>query len=663
MEWILSSPGNPEPLGLSIEDKKANFALFSQHAVKVILGLFFPGEQDPRREFPMQRTGDVWHMALENIPKGALYAFRCEGMHDIEHGDLFRFDLWMNDPYAKVLDTTHKWGDKEKRYLGHTALPPPFDWGRVESPRIPCKDLIIYEMHVRGFTQHASSETKNPGTFLGILEKIPYLKKLGVNAIELMPCFEFDEIHCKDIQPQTGEPLPNYWGYNSLFFFAPMRRYTASDAVFAPIQEFKTLVRELHKNGMEVILDVVFNHTGEGKEKEYFVNFRGIDNKVYYMVDHAGHYRDFTGCGNTVNCNHPVVQKFILDCLRYWVEEMHVDGFRFDLASIFTRGLDGSPMGSPPIVKAISSLFPVEKGIKLIAEAWDAGGLYQVGFFPNTWRRWSDWNGRYRDTMRRFIKGTEAQAGAFADAFAGSQSIYGASQTPLSSLNFITAHDGYTLRDLVTYQMKHNYENGEMNRDGANQNDNWNCGAEGPTLNGDIAALREKQMRNFFLALFLSQGIPMLVMGDEYGHSRKGNNNPYVQDNELNWFLWNLLEKNEKIFSFVAALIAFRKNHPGLRRERFLTEKDIQWHGSQPREPDWGASSQFVACTIKGPPDLYAAFNANGHAVSVTLPQGKWRQVVRTDEDWERHFFSKPEAAPMLASHLELPAYSALLAQ
>lgn len=661
MEWVLNFPGAPDPLGFSFDGKRANIALFSKHATDVSLGLFLPGNTECLREFHMQRTGDVWHIGLENLPKGALYAFRCQGPKDDHSGDLFCPDSWLADPYAKILETPYLWGTKEKTYFGQTVIPPIFNWEKTHPPRIAPQDLIIYEMHVRGFTQHPSSEVKHPGTFLGIVEKIPYLKKLGINAVELMPVFEFDEIHSKETQPHTGEPLPNYWGYNTLFFLAPMRRFAASESIFAPVQEFKTLVRELHRNGIEVILDVVFNHTGEGNEKNYFVNFRGIDNKVYYMIDHAGHYRNFTGCGNTFNCNHPVVQKYILDSLTYWIDEMHVDGFRFDLASIFTRGVDGSPLHHPPIVQAISDLCQ-DKGIKLIAEAWDAGGLYQVGLFPNKWGNWSDWNGKYRDIIRRFIKGTHSLAGAFADAIAGSQSIYHDSKTPISSLNFITAHDGYTLRDLVTYQMKHNYENGEMNQDGNNQNDSWNCGGEGPTLNPHIAALREKQMRNFFLCLFLSQGIPMLLMGDEYGHSRKGNNNPFVQDNDLNWFLWSLLEKNEKIFSFVSSLIAFRKNNVSLRNTKFLTNHDIHWHGFTPGHANWGDDSRFVAFTLKGSPNLYVAFNASHHNIQLILPyESQWRQIVRTDADWDIHHLNTIESAPLLPTTIDLPAHTALL--
>lgn len=657
----IPSQGSPSPLGFSIQGNKSNFALYSQNATQVTLGLFLEGKQITEREFPMHRTGDVWHLCLEDLPPNLIYAFRCQGSQ--EDGNLFNGTKWLSDPYSKVPESPFRWGDKTRQYRAHPLSPLPFDWEDVLPPKIPFQDLIIYEMHVRGFTQHASSKVEHPGTFLGVLEKIPHLKSLGINAVELMPIFEFDEIHSKDMQPQTGELLPNYWGYNSLFFFAPMRRFAASEEPLAPINEFKMLVKELHRNGIEVILDVVYNHTGEGNEKNYFVHFRGIDNKIYYMVDPHGHYRNFTGCGNTFNCNHPVVQQFILDSLSYWIEEMKIDGFRFDLASIFTRDLDGTPLESPPIVQAITDLCKA-KGVKLIAEAWDAGGLYQVGLFPSKWGSWSDWNGKYRDTIRRFIKGTPGQVGALADMLTGSHSVYHASGTPISSLNFITAHDGYCLRDLVTYQMKHNYENGEMNQDGANQNDNWNCGAEGPTLNAQIAFLREKQMRNFFLALLLSQGIPMLLMGDEYGHSRRGNNNPFVQDNELNWFLWNLLPKNKKIFSFVSSLIAFRKRHSCLRSPHFLTPKDIQWHGTTPLKPNWNFDSQFIAFTLTGKTPLYIAFNAHNHPVTITLPsQRDWKKIVNTDEDWDKHHLDKEDEAPVLSKQIILAPYSSLLAK
>lgn len=663
MQLILDSPGESFPLGLSISNGKANFALFSKHATGVTLGLFSPAFKEVQRQFPMRRTNDIWHVSLENIPEGSLYAFRCTGPYDQATGDLFNENLWLTDPYAKIIEIPRSWGSKEKEYRAPVLTAPPFDWEEISSPNIKKENLIIYEMHVRGFTQAPSSQVSQPGTFLGMIEKIPYLKKLGINAVQLMPIFEFDEIHCKELQPQTGEPLPNYWGYNTLFFFAPMRRFAATDSLLAPINECKTLVKKLHQNGIEVYLDVVFNHTGEGNEKNYYIHFRGIDNRVYYMVDPQGHYRNYTGCGNTVNCNHPNVQKYIVDCLEYWIDEMHIDGFRFDLASIFTRDLEGHPLpiSSCPVVKAITDLCKA-KNVKLIAEAWDAAGLYQVGLFPNQWKHWSDWNGRYRDTIRRFIKGTPSQVGAFADAICGSQSIYNDSQTPLSSINFITAHDGFCMRDLVTYQMKHNYENGEMNNDGSNQNDSWNCGAEGPTTNTGIASLREKQMRNFLLALFLSQGTPMLLMGDEYGHSRRGNNNPFVQDNEINWFQWNLLEKNEKIFSFFSSLIAFRAKQNALKHTQFLSASDVIWHGITPEHPDWGVSSHFLAFTLVGSPSLYAAFNTYSYPVTVTLPtQNTWKQIVRTDDDWDAHFFNKPENGPQLPAQITLPPYTSLL--
>jgi len=612
--------GVSEPLGLSIQGDRVNFALFSSHAKEVLLGLF-SGEK-LEKEIPMNRAGDVWHVAIEGLASGAEYAFRCDGKE-------------VSDPYAKGMGH----GMQAK-----VSLPKPFDWQGVQSPRLPLRDWVIYEMHVRGFTKHPSSGVSKPGTYLGAIEKIPYLKKLGINAVELMPIFEFDQTHCKKAV-DTGKERINYWGYNPLHFFAPMRWYAAGDAV----DEFKTFVRELHRNGIEVILDVVYNHTGEGKEKDYVVNFRGIDNSVYYMLDESGAYRDFTGCDNTVNANHPAVQRLILDSLRYWVEEMHVDGFRFDLASALTRDPQGEPMKMPPLIEKIGN-DPVIRHAKLIAEAWDAAGLYQLGTFPK-WGPWSEWNGRYRDEVRRFIKGRGSRAGLFAQVLCGTDSLY---PSPLCSVNFITVHDGFTLRDLVTYESKYNQDNGEMNRDGSDQNDSWNCGVEGPTNDPNIIALRERQMRNFLLALFVSQGIPMLSMGDSYGHTRNGNNNPYVHDDELNWFLWDKIDP--KILGFLSSLIAFRKQQPELRRSHFLTEADVDWHGSTPFQPDW--NSQFIAWTLKGETPLYIAFNASDAAVTITLPEtNRWRQVVHSAKDW---LF---ENQGPLCSSIQLPPYSAFLAK
>lgn len=651
------SDGSTSPLGFCISNKTANFALFSQHASRVILGLFLPDKDLPVEEIEMKRTGNIWHICIENLPANHHYAFRCEGPRDDSKGYLFSPNQWLADPYGKILDTPIRWGVKKGTYFSKAAPIPPFDWQGVGPPHIPPEEQIIYEMHVRGFTQDPSSQVKARGTYLGVIEKIPYLKKLGINVVELMPIYEFDESHCKNVHPKTGKSLTNYWGYNPLFYFAPMRRFSVSEDPLGPITEFKTMVRELHRNGIKIILDVVYNHTGEGKEKDYEVNFRGLDNTTYYMVDPSGRYKDFSGCGNTLNCNHPAVHQLIIDSLSYWAEEMHVDGFRFDLASIFTRDQNGSVIGNSPVIQSISSL----KGVKLIAESWDAAGLYQVGQFPH-WGPWSEWNGHFRDIVRRFLKGTNGYAGKFADVISGSQSTYGATQTPLSSINFITAHDGFCLRDLVTYQHKYNTDNGEQNRDGANQNDNWNCGFEGPIEDSVIEQLRDRQMRNFFLALLLSQGTPMLLMGDEYGHTRKGNNNPYVQDNELNWFLWNELAKTQNVFSFVASLIEFRKQHALFRRSQFLTDKDVEWHGFEPKKADWSHTSRFVAFTLRDSSPFYLAFNANFQRANLKLPpEYRWREVVNTTKNWNDHSLAEPSKGRMMEPDVLMEPYSAIL--
>ncbi len=648
------SKGFPSPLGLSIQGDTANFALYSSRADRVFLALFSPLNRDPEKEFPLEKTNDVWHIALRNIPPGWDYAFRCEGPFDLKQNLLFYKDKYLADPYAQFPHSPLRWNDRTAptHFRSQIRTPAPFDWQNDKPPRIPYQDLIIYEMHVRGFTQSPTSQTRAPGTYAGLIEKIPHLKKLGVNAAELLPLFDFDETHCKNIDPKTNRPLVNYWGYNPLHFFAPTPRYAADPQ--NALSEFKTLVRELHNNGIEVLLDVVYNHTGEGKEQDYAVSFRGLDNKTYYMVDPAGHYRDYTGCGNTLNCNHPIVQKLILDSLRYWVRETHVDGFRFDLASIFTRGMDGKPIPHSPLIQAIET-DPLLKNVKLIAEAWDAAGLYQIGTFPK-WGPWTEWNGRYRDAVRRFIKGTDGQAGEFATALSGSQPLY---PSPLSSINFVTAHDGYSLRDLVTYQQKHNVGNGESNRDGSDDNQNWNCGVEGPSNDPAIQTLRERQIRNHLLALFLSQGVPMLHMGDEYGHTRLGNNNPYVQDNEINWFLWDRL--SDPLFAFTTALIAFRKAHPQLRRSRFLLPTDVDWHGAEPFKPNW--SSRLVAYTLKGTDPLYIAFSANTTPITLTLPPSSWRLLLDTSHDPASHHLLAPSTALPAPSPYTLAPYSALILQ
>lgn len=653
LDQIISCPGSSSPLGFSIQQDQGNFSLFSPHATQAVLGLKLQGKI---REIPMQKTGDFWHAAITPCNEALEYAFRLNGPCDVNKGHLFSSNIWLADPTARYPSNPFEWGNPQKSVWSQCRRPPPFDWQGIKKPGIPLSELIIYEMHVRGFTRHSSSKVPHPGKFSGIIDKIPYLKKLGINAVELMPIFEFDETHCQNKNPETNAPLVNYWGYNPLYFFAPMRRYASSDVV----NEFRTLVRELHKAGIEVILDVVYNHTGEGKELSYVRHFRGLDNATYYMVDGQGHYRDFTGCGNTVNSNHPVLSELILESLRYWVEEMQVDGFRFDLAAVHVRGTDGRPMKDPPLLKAIAS-DPVFQKTKFIAEGWDATGLYMVGSFPD-FGPWSVWNGKFRDKVRNFIKGTNGAAGQFADVISGSEFLYG-KHTPQCSINFVTAHDGFNLADLVSYQQKHNFSNGEGGRDGNDHPISWNCGVEGPTDSPEIHHLREKQMRNFFLALFLAQGVPMLLMGDEYGHTRQGNNNPYVHDNELNWFLWDKLARNQDIFDFVSSLIAFRKNHPELRQTRFLEDQDVSWHGQKLNQPNWDEQSRLVAYMLNAASPLYIAFNAKEEAVQLQLPSGSWQKLINTEQPWKDHFLKTPQKAPVISNSITLSPYSAILLQ
>lgn len=654
------SSGSPEPLGLTIDQGKANFSVFSSHAAKAVLYLFFGEKKEPELEIPMEGPYiGIWHIAIEGLPKGASYAYRFESKEEC-----ILKNPYLSDPYAKAYSSLYNWGDfstPRLPFLCRCDPLPPFDWQGVAKPQIPLEDMVIYEMHIRGFTKDPSSGVRHPGTYLGAIEKIPHLKNLGVNAVELMPIFEFDETHMKTKNPKTGERLVNYWGYSPLSFFIPMSRF-ASDPSMA-IQEFKTFVREMHRAGIEVLLDVVYNHTPEAPD--YISSYRGIDRSSYYILDERGIDKNYSGCGNTFQTNTHIGSRLILDSLRYWTKDMQVDGFRFDLASILTRDSKGKPIANPPILKMIAK-DPIIKGAKLIAEPWDAAGLYQVGQFPK-WGSWSGWNGPYRDHVRRFLKGTDIQAGAFAAALCGSEPSYGPAHTPLSSINFITAHDGFSLIDLVSYQDKHNEENGEENRDGSNSNDSWNCGKEGETKDPAILNLREKQMRNFLLALFFSQGIPMLVMGDEIAHTRKGNNNPYAQDNEINWFNWNDCKKRSSQIEFISSLIAFRKRHAVLHRKEFLKSTDIDWHGAAPGHPDWGPSSRFVAFSLKDPKTpLYVAFHAGFVQMEITLPPppaGKiWKEIVNTSLSWDQHSLNNPENGKPLETTVKMAPYSAMVA-
>jgi len=598
--------GSPTPLGVDPIGDQCNFALFSQSAKTVTLGLFKPGNFSPIATFFLDpkknKSGAVWHILIDDIPKNSLYAYQ------IDEGP------WVIDPYARMFNSSEKWGEEKEALLAQVFPPADFDWEGDAPLQLPFEELSIYEMHVRGFTQDPSSQVSAPGTFLGLIEKIHYLKDLGINAIELLPICEFDET------ANIHEGLCNYWGYSTINFFSVMPRY-ASQASQA-IRECKMLIKALHKAGMEVILDMVFNHTSEGNHLGPTLCFRGIDNKTYYILDPDGNPTNYTGCGNTVNCNDPAVIDLIVSSLCYWVQEMHVDGFRFDLASIFCRGANGEVLENPPLLEAINAS-KILANTKQIAEPWDCGGLYQVGSFPGG-GRFAEWNGNYRDVVRRFLKGTDGQVGAFASAVTGSKDLYGKNKFPYHSINFVTAHDGFTLHDLVSYNEKHNQANGEENRDGNDWNESWNCGHEGPTDDPAILGLRQRQMRNFIVALCLSVGTPLFLMGDEYGHSRHGNNNAYCQDNQKNFFLWDQIDGNEGLHSFFKRMLSLRKQCKELQRTEFLSENSISWHGHEPHSPDWGEKSRFIAYSIG---DLFVAFNAHFEPAMIHLPslsEGKY---------------------------------------
>jgi glycogen operon protein len=523
-----------------------------------------------------------------------------------------------------------------------------FDWREDAPPLIPLEDSIIYELHVRGFTCHPSSGVAYPGTFAGLVEKIPYLQQLGVTAVELLPIQDFNEADCPFTNPLTGDRLRNFWGYNSFAFAAPKAAYASTGRQFGQVTEFRDMVRAFHAAGIEVILDVVFNHTGEGNDRGRTYSFRGLDNELYYLLAPDGSYLNFSGCGNTVNCNHPVVRDLIMTCLRYWVAEMHVDGLRFDLASVFGRDPHGNVLVEPPIVETIA-----EDGVladtKLIAEPWDASGLYQVGRFPYG-RRWSEWNGRYRDDVRRFWRGEPGWAGALASRLCGSADLYEPSgRLPRHSVNFVTAHDGFALLDLVSYNVKHNEANGENNRDGIDANYSWNCGVEGPTADPDILSLRRRQARNLMATLLLSQGVPMLLAGDEFLRTQQGNNNAWCQDNAIGWVDWTLAAANAGFLRFVREMIALRKRHPALRRRRFFTGSgptggqapDVTWHGIKAVQPDFAPTSRSAAYVLDGlrtlrepDRDFYVAMNAWRQHLPFQVPRSPsgraWRRVVDT---------------------------------
>lgn len=652
-------PGSPLPLGTSLRGKGVNFSLFSAGATSVTLCFFRPGEEVPFWEVlldPNQhRTGDLWHIWLESLPHELHYSYRVDGPYDPLQGDLFDPRNALLDPYAKSVVSSLNWG-KASDFRRAVVFPTThFDWEEDQHPRIPLREIVVYEMHVRGFTKDPKSEVAHPGTFSGIIEKIPYLKRLGVNAIELLPIFEFNE----NEHPHFPE-LHNYWGYSTINYFSIMKRYSSGQE--GAIIEFKKLVKALHQEGIEIYLDVVYNHTAEGNEEGPSLSFKGFGNSSYYLLAPGGTYYNFSGCGNSVNANEPVVTDMILDSLRYFVSEMHVDGFRFDLASGLTRSHDGLPLANPPLIERIAK-DPLLAQTKLIAEAWDAGGLYQVGAFPHH-GHFAEWNGRFRDDVRSFLKGSDGKSGAFATRIAGSEDLYHAYGSPEKSINFITAHDGFTLLDLVSYNEKHNEKNFEENRDGDDHNESWNMGIEGPTEDPKIFALRQQQMRNFLLALFVSQGTPMLHMGDEVAHTKGGNNNSWCHDSPLNWFPWIGVSKRQGLLRFTQKLIEFRKECPLIGQDSFLTPKDIIWHGWMPFEPHWNHTCRFCAFQLLGKKSsLYVAFNANFEEAKIKLPptEHKWRMRVNTAKRSPLDFVEEAKCKPLTRKTLTLPPYSSIL--
>lgn len=599
--------GDPLRLGVQRTPKGHNFALFSDQAKGLSLCLY---DGDLKLdEVPLSpvenRTGSVWHVELGGLPETFSYAYRVTSVGDAEQP--FDPDRELIDPYALALSGLERWGVRGEQPLRGLFGPTEFDWRGDQPLARPLKDSVIYELHLRGFTQRENSGVSHRGTYLGVIDKIPYLKSLGVTAVELMPIHEFDETDNPFLNPVTGERLKNYWGYASLNFFSVKAAYGSDGTALGALAEFKEMVRQLHQARIEVIMDVVFNHTAEGGSGGSIYNFKGLSNQSYYMFDAKGNYANYSGCGNTLNCNHPVVKNMILDSLRYFVSQCHIDGFRFDLASILSRDEKGEVLTSPPVLESIAK-DPILADTKIIAEAWDAMGLYQVGSFPAS-QRWAEWNGRYRDCVRGFCRGERGRSAELATRIAGSEDLYKHSQrNPYHSINFITSHDGFTLADLVAYERKHNQANGEQNRDGDNHNLSQNFGVEGPTDKVLINQLRQRQLRNFFTLLFLSQGTPMIPMGDECGRTQGGNNNAWAQDSEIAWMDWSLIETHQEQLDFVKALIAFRKNHPNLRKDSFFTGKvngatglpDLSWHAQRAWEPEFDHGNNKIAFLISG---------------------------------------------------------------
>ncbi|WP_262031334.1 glycogen debranching protein GlgX [Microvirga sp. Mcv34] len=637
--------GEPLPLGLHDCHDGTNLAVFSRHATQMALLLYESVDAPaPCMKVDLEpdhhRTGDVWHVRLHGDLRGMLYALQAEGPGEPDRGHRFQPDRPLLEPYAASvagtgwsLSTTSP-SDPAARTHRCAVTDHWFDWQDEVRPRHSWSETIIYETHVRGLTVHPSSEAVHPGQFLGVVEKIPYFKRLGATAVELMPVQAFDPDARRRRDPLTGAAMPDYWGYDPVALFAPMPGYAAGSSPNAAVTEFKTMVRELHKAGIEVILDVVFNHTAEGGETGQTYSFRGLDNAIYYILSpDRSRYLDFTGCGNTLNCNHPVVRSMIIDCLRHWVVHMHVDGFRFDLASILGRDTDGRILANPPLLEQIAE-DPLLRDVKLIAEAWDSAGAFQVGRFPGT--GWAEWNCHYRDDIRRFWRGDPGMAGRFATRLCGSADLYqqGGNGSPIKSINFVTCHDGFTLNDLVSYATKHNEANGEDNQDGMSENYSDNNGVEGPTEDPGVEAMRLRQIRNMLASLLLSRGVPMLLGGDEFRRTQGGNNNAYCQDNETSWHDWTRADRHKDLVGFVSDLIALRKAHPVLSADRFYTPGEIAWLGPNDGPVNWDGPDNQVGCIVRenGSGALCLLFNAARAPCRFVIPPAPaiWQVAVDT---------------------------------
>ena len=653
-------PGIYDLNGATPLQNGVNFTIHTCGGTSCELLLFHRAQEEPFAVLPFPeayKIGDVYSMIVYGLNIDEFeYAYRVDGPYCPEKGLLFDINKILLDPYAKAVAGQRTWGIRWDHTYHARVVKDRFDWGDMPQSKKELCDLIIYELHVRDFTHHPSSGVQHRGTFSGLMEKIPYLKELGINAVELMPIFEFDET--MNSRTVDDKQLLECWGYNTVGFFSPNSSYAAANEHNQEGTELKTLIKALHDNGIEVILDVVFNHTAEGNEKGNTFSFKGFDNNIYYMLTPDGNYYNFSGCGNTLNCNHPVVQQLILECLRYWTINYRVDGFRFDLASILGRNEDGSPMNNPPLLRTLAD-DSILSNVKLIAEAWDAGGLYQVGSFPAS-GRWAEWNGRYRDSLRSYLKGDSWNAWDAAWSISGSGDLYGGYYDNTHSnyagynscVNFLTCHDGFTLYDLYAYNDKHNEANGWNNTDGANDNRSWNCGAEGETEDPEVLALRRRMIRNACAVLMCSRGTPMFLAGDEFGNTKFGNNNSYCQDNITSWLDWRMLEKNKDLFEFFKFMIAFRKKHPVIHKQlptSVCGMDPIHTHNLNAEETDIPRDARTFCVSFagydkeKGKDDLiYVAVNTFWEDVTITLPnlhrRGAWHLSVNTYGDGNGHY-------------------------